>query len=438
MLHQFKKHIEINFPFLKEAKLLIAISGGIDSVVLSELLHQLHFDISLAHCNFQLRGKESNNDEIFTKEFAKQLNVNIFTIKFNTNTFSKENKQSIQVTARNLRYVWFQELIKEHHFNYVLTAHQADDNLETFLINISRGTGLEGLTGIPAINKNIIRPLLPFSRDEIMTFAKENAISWREDQSNQETKYLRNKIRHQITPVLKEINPNLVDSFQKTTLYLQESHQIINDRIEDIRSKILTKEKEVVQLSIAAIQKLSNPKAYLYWLLKDYGFSEWEDVTNLLKAQSGKKVFSKTHQLLKDRDFLLLTKKRNTSKKRASFLIPKNTLEITTPIPLKLEQISEKATLQKESIYVNESLLKFPLIIRKWEHGDYFYPLGMQGKKKLSKYFKDEKISLLEKENIWLLCSAENEIIWIIKHRQDKRFASKDAATNNLKISIHE
>ncbi len=438
MLHQFKKHIEINFHFLKEAKLLIAISGGIDSVVLSELLHQLQFDISLAHCNFQLRGKESNNDEIFTKEFAKQLNVNIFTKKFNTNTFSKENKQSIQVTARNLRYAWFQKLIKEHHFNYVLTAHQADDNLETFLINISRGTGLEGLTGIPAINKNIIRPLLPFSRDEIMAFAKENAISWREDQSNQETKYLRNKIRHQITPILKEINPNLVDSFQKTTLYLQESNQIINDRIEDIRSKILTKKKEVIQLSIAAIQKLSNPKAYLYWLLKDYGFSEWEDVTNLLKAQSGKKVFSKTHQLLKDRDFLLLTKKRNTSKKRTSFSIPKNTLEITTPIPLKLEQISEKITLQKESIYVNESLLKFPLIIRKWEHGDYFYPLGMQGKKKLSKYFKDEKISLLEKENIWLLCSAENEIIWIIKHRQDKRFASKDTATNNLKISIYE
>ena len=200
MLQKLAKHIDEQFPFLKEKKLLVAISGGVDSVVLTHLLHQLHFNISLAHCNFNLRGTESDLDEVFVKELGESLNIQTFTTHFNTNKYAVKNKLSTQLAARELRYNWFNSLSQENIFDYILTAHHADDNLETFIINLSRGTGLEGLTGIPPINENIVRPLLVFPREEIVTFAKNNNIEWREDKSNAETKYLRNKIRHQPSP----------------------------------------------------------------------------------------------------------------------------------------------------------------------------------------------------------------------------------------------
>ena len=223
MLQKFKEHINSNFPFLKDKKLLIAISGGLDSIVLHQLLNDLNFDISLAHCNFSLRDKESDLDEEFVKNLSQKSYNQIFTIKFDTNKFAQKNKFSTQIAARELRYIWFQELVENHNFDFVLTAHHADDNLETFLINLTRGTGLDGFTGIPKKNGNIIRPLLPFSRNEISEYAKTNKIDWREDASNASTKYIRNKIRHQIVPVLKEINPNLLDTFTKTTENLKES-----------------------------------------------------------------------------------------------------------------------------------------------------------------------------------------------------------------------
>ena len=216
MVQKFKEHININFPFLKDKKLLIAISGGVDSVILTHLFSELNFDISLAHCNFQLREKESDLDEEFVKLLSQKTSNQIFTIKFDTEKFASKNKFSIQIAARELRYNWFQKIIKKHSFDYVLTAHHADDNLETFLINLTRGSGLDGFTGIPRINGNIVRPLLAFSREEILAYAKTNTIDWREDASNATTKYIRNKIRHKVLPVLKEINPNLLETFAKT------------------------------------------------------------------------------------------------------------------------------------------------------------------------------------------------------------------------------
>jgi tRNA(Ile)-lysidine synthase len=433
MLQKFKDHIQINFPFLKDKKLLIAISGGLDSVILTKLFSELNFDISLAHCNFQLRGEESNLDEEFVKKISQKLSNQIFTIKFNTKEFSKNQKFSTQIAARELRYNWFQELIEQHKFDFVLTAHHADDNLETFLINLSRGTGLDGFTGIPKINGNIVRPLLAFSREEISTYAKANNIEWREDTSNASTKYIRNKIRHQIVPVLKEINPNLLETFAKTSKNLQESKQIIEDRIADISEKVIESEKMTLKVDIGEINQLSNPKAYLYQLLKEYNFTEWNDVYNLLSAQLGKQVFSKTHRLLKDREFLLLKRKiEDENHQEKIYFVAENEREVTNPIPLVFKNVDQKSTEAKQHIYVDKKLLKYPLIVRKRKTGDYLYPLGMRGKKKLNKYFKDEKFSLLEKENTWLLCTAENEIIWVINHRQDKRFVND----NNLKISI--
>jgi tRNA(Ile)-lysidine synthase len=437
MLQKFKKHININFPFLKDKKLLIAISGGVDSVVLTHLLHELNFDISLAHCNFQLREKESDLDEEFIELLSQKTSNQIFKIKFDTEQFALKNKLSTQIAARELRYNWFQEVIKKHNFDYVLTAHHADDNLETFLINLTRGSGLDGFTGIPKINGNIVRPLLAFSREEILAYAKINTINWREDASNATTKYIRNKIRHKVLPVLKEINPNLLETFAKTLENLQESKQIIEDRIADISSEVINSENNILKINIDKINQLSNPKAYLYQLLKDYNFTEWNDVYNLLSAQSGKHVFSKTHRLLKDREYLLLSENLiSNAIEQEKFLIDENQSKILHPIHLNFEVVQQKSAENKQTIYVDKDLLKYPLIVRKWENGDYLYPLGMQGKKKLSKYFKDEKFSLLDKENTWLLCNAENEIIWVLNHRQDSRLSLKKTSKNILKITL--
>jgi tRNA(Ile)-lysidine synthase len=436
MLLKLSNIIAKNFPFLKDKKLLIAISGGIDSVVLTHLLSTLNFNISLAHCNFHLREKESDLDEVFVKELAQKLAIGCFTTSFETEKVAKEKKESTQITARNLRYTWFQEIVKEHHFDYVLTAHHADDNLETFLINLTRGSGLDGFTGIPEINENIVRPLLKFSREEVLFFAKENKIFWREDQSNASTKYIRNKIRHGVLPVLKEINPSLLETFSKTVENLQESKQIIEDRIADISKKVIQTEITILKIDISKINNLSNPKAYLHQLLRSYNFTEWSDVYNLLSAQSGKQVFSKTHRLLKDRDFLILSPKSLSPISEIKLKIEESTLEILKPIHLIFEDIKQKSKENKQTIYVDKNLLKYPLIVRKRENGDYFCPLGMQGKKKLSKYFKDEKFSLFEKENTWLLCTAENEIIWVINHRQDKRFSINEHTKKAHKILV--
>ena len=258
MQQKLTNHINTKFPFLKDKKLLIAISGGVDSVVLTYLLSVLNFDISLAHCNFKLRGKESDLDEEFILKLGGKLNIKTFTTQFSTNKFAQKNKLSTQIAARKLRYNWFESLVKKHQFDFVLTAHHADDNLETFLINLTRGTGLDGLTGIPEINGNVVRPLIPFSRDEIIDFAKENHIKWREDQSNASTKYIRNKIRHQVIPVLKEINPSVLETFAKTTNHLKESQQILAEKkSEDFKESFINEKKANFEKDVEIV-KLKN------------------------------------------------------------------------------------------------------------------------------------------------------------------------------------
>lgn len=440
MQQKLTNHINTKFPFLKDKKLLIAISGGVDSVVLTHLLSVLNFDISLAHCNFKLREKVSDLDEEFVLKLGEKLNIKTFTTQFETNKFVQENKLSTQIAARELRYNWFESLVNKHQFEYVLTAHHADDNLETFLINLSRGTGLDGLTGIPEINGNILRPLIPFSRNEIIDFAKENHIDWREDQSNASTKYIRNKIRHQVVPILKEINPSVLETFAKTTNHLKESQQIIEDRIQEVSKEIIQKDfstsLEMTKLNIDKINQLSNPKAYLYQFLKDCNFTEWNDVFKLLSAQSGKQVFSKTHVLLKDRNFLILTKNSFSTKQETIVEIIENTTEIKNPIHLKFETVKNPSLHSKEIIFLDKNELNFPLKLRKWENGDVFYPSGMIGKKKISKYFKDEKLSLIDKQNTWLLCNNNDSIIWIVGYRLDNRFIAKKESNSVLKISL--
>jgi len=440
LLLDFQKHIDTNFSFLKNKKLLIAISGGVDSVVLTHLLNQLNFDVALAHCNFRLRGNASNLDEAFVQNLAKILQNNYYVTTFETEIYAIKNKISIQMAARDLRYTWFDQLIKKQDFDYLLTAHHADDNLETFLINLSRGTGLEGLTGIPAINNQLIRPLLPFTRKEIETFANNNNISWQEDLSNAETKYLRNKLRHDVIPLLKEITPNLLESFAKTIEHLKGSKQIVRDRIHEIKKEVTIATDKNLKFKIRNLKSLNNPKAYLFEILNSYGFTEWDDVLNLLEAQSGKQVFSKTHRLIKDREYLILDKINIEHLLNIYKINESDTNFKVQNLKFKIQNSSwndfkDLEKNDKNVIYIDKSLLTFPLTVRKWGKGDYFYPLGMRGKKKLSKYFKDEKLSVLDKENIWLLCS-NNDIVWVINHRQDERFKIIKSTKNILKIEI--
>lgn len=435
MLNAFQNHLNSQLTFLNEGKLLIAISAGVDSVVLTHLCKKLKLNFALAHCNFNLRGKESDADEDFVLQLAKALHLEVFIESFDTEVFAQEHKLSIQMAARKLRYDWFEALSAQLNFDTILTAHHADDNLETFLINFTRGTGLEGLTGIPEVNGKFVRPLLPFSREAIEAYAKENNIKWRDDSSNASTKYLRNKLRHDVIPILKQINPSLLQSFKNTINNLQDARDIVDDRIESLfKEGILKITPNGYKLSIFEIKKFKNIKAYLYRFFNAYGFNEWDDILNLLDAQSGKQVFSEKWRLIKDRDFLLLTK--NKTDDRESISISETDKEIETPLGIlffrEADAISEK---EPQSIYLDKQTLNFPLIIRKWEQGDVFYPLGMKGKKKLGKYFKDEKYSLLDKENTWLLCS-ENNIVWIIGKRPDDRFKVTEITKQILKIEL--
>lgn len=437
MLQKFQEHINLQFSFLKSKKVLIAISGGVDSVVLTHLLYNAGVEIELAHCNFRLRGKEADKDALFVQKLAEELELNVYIKEFDTELFAEKNGLSIQMAARKLRYDWFNEIITENNLQSIATAHHLDDNLETFLINFTRGTGLEGLTGIPERNGKIVRPLLVFSRVEIEDYAKENNILWREDASNAETKYVRNKIRHQIVPLLKELNSSLLNSFKTTTQNLQQSQQIIDDSISKIKKSGISNEgKNFIKLNIQKLKELSNPKAYLYELLKEYGFTEWNDITDLLEAQSGKQIYSDTHRLVKDRDHFLLERLKKTAKNDC-FLIKNEQKSLKTAnFTICISEIDElKTTHEKSIIYVDGNLLKYPLQIRKRQEGDYFYPFGMQGKKKLSKFFKDEKFSLIDKENTWLLCS-DNKIVWVINHRLDDRFKVSNNTKNIVQIAI--
>jgi len=437
MLKSFKKHIDKNLDFLKRGKILIAISGGLDSVVLTKLCHELDLNISLAHCNFNLRGNESDVDEEFVLQLAEDIEIKVFIENFDTETFAKDHKLSTQMAARALRYHWFQELTEQLHFDYILTGHHADDNLETFLINLSRGTGLDGLTGIPEINGNIVRPLLNFSRKDLENYALENKIAWREDSSNTSNKYLRNKLRHDVIPVLKDVNPQLLQNFKKTQSFLQDSKTIVNDRVEKVIETVVSKmSADEIHFSIPKIKELSSPKVYLYEILKEYQFTEWEDVSNLLDAQSGKQVVSSTHRLLKNRDELILTHLLTVENKEVGTVLEDDKQVETLLGKLVFEKTKQLTSSNNATIFVDKDLLNYPLTLRKWQKGDYFYPFGMENKKKLSKFFKDEKISMLEKEYIWLLCSND-DIIWIINHRADNRFKVTNTTQHILKISLH-
>jgi len=390
-------------------------------------------DFVLVHCNFGLRGTESDGDERFVIDLAKGFGKTYQVKTFDTMEYVETHKVSVQMAARELRYHWFKGLMQVNNIDYLVTAHHADDDIETFIINLSRGTGIKGLTGIPVKSNDILRPLMPFSRMQILSFARSKDIEWREDKSNEETKYLRNKVRHQIVPLLKELHPTFLDNFKSTQEFLYQTALIYDNHITQLKEDLFEKEGDVIRISIKALSGLNPMNAYIYGLFRDYGFTEWNDVSELVHAMSGKEVRSKTHRLIKDREVLLLAKIGTDNQNK--FQIEGTDEEVQDPIHLAIRSVDKIEETSPGVLYVDKETLKYPMTLRKWEKGDYFYPLGMHGRKKLSKYFKDEKVNIVAKENQWLLCS-NNDIVWVVGKRADERFKITEKTKHIVKIVL--
>ena len=436
MYNSFKDLIKSEYPYLCTSKLLLAVSGGLDSVILAHLCHDAKLDFAIMHCNFNLRGEESDQDENFVVDLADSLDVEVYTQSFDTLKFAENSGISVQMAARDLRYQWFEELRTSLQYDYILTAHHANDNVETFFINLIRGTGPEGLTGINRDANYIIRPLLAYTREELEAFAEEKKYVWREDSSNASDKYMRNKIRHHLVPLMQELNPQFLNSFAKTQEYLSDSLDLVEDYMSLLYPKVIQKDTYGYSLDIPFLQKIPHRKQVLYQLLKSFGFTEWNDVYELLEAQPGKMVFSESHRLIKDRDKLILTEKSRKPEDQEYRLSREEELVMIPDVgTFHISEVDKMEKPSKNCIYVPASKLQFPLSIRKWKKGDFFHPFGMKGRKKLSDYFKDEKFSLPEKENTWILCSGE-DIVWIISHRADNRFAVENTDENILKICL--
>ncbi len=434
MIEKFQSHLAKNLGFLSGKKLLLAISGGIDSMVMLDVFTKSGYEISMAHCNFQLRGAESVADEKWVRDYAAQHQIPIFVTHFDTKAFAEDYKLSTQVAARELRYNWFYELLDTHNFDYVLTAHHADDNLETFLINLSRGTGLDGLIGIPQQNDRIVRPLLVFNRSEIEHYAQSNKIQWREDSSNASDNYLRNKIRHNLVPILKDLHPDFLVSFAKTQQYLQQSQQLVEDAVVMVYQQVAQDANDEIHFNLKKLKQLPNYRSYLYQWLKEFGFTAWDDIYDLAESQSGKQILAPDYRLLKNRDFFIL-RPLDKETQPQEFWIEKDA-QVNIPLKLTFSKSEAQSGSSNSVIFVDEEKLEFPLLLRRRKEGDVFLPAGMDGQsKKLSKFFKDEKFSLIEKENAWLLCSG-NQIVWVIGHRADERFKPTTTTKQILKIAL--
>ncbi len=442
MQEKFDAFISENNLFCKTDRILIAISGGLDSVVLATLMKNSKYDVTLAHCNFHLREEESNRDEEFVRNWAKENNIKLFVKEFDTYQYMKDNKLSLEMAARDLRYEWFNSLMQEHDFTYLATAHHLDDSIETFFINLLRGTGIAGLHGIQVKNDKIVRPLLFATREEITEYAKKNNISHVEDSTNAETKFTRNKIRHNLFPILKEINPNFEIALKKDIEYLKDTETIFRKEIEKAKQEIIETDNELIKLNIFKLKALNPIKIYLYEIISEYGFNETNtiDILSCLDETSGKQFFSKTHRLIKDREYIFINKIKNNSTNEF-FLINQEQGSLIHPLKMQIEILKDlkfvNISKEKNIAMLDADLVKFPLILRKWRQGDSFVPFGMRKEKKLSDYFTANKYSLLDKENQWILCSEE-KIIWLIGERIDDRFRISNATKNILKIELEK
>ena len=382
-----------------------------------------------AHCNFHLRGEESDRDENFVKKWCKSIDIPFTSINFDTKQYAVDRKISIEMAARELRYNWFETLRRHHQADFIAVAHHKDDSVETVLLNLIRGTGIKGLTGISPKNGYIVRPLLGISRSEIEKYISERDIPYVTDSTNNEDLYLRNALRLNVLPILEKLNPSVKDTIYRTSKNVTEAEKVYSDSIQKAIKKAFNDNK----IDINVLKHTASPRSVLFELLTPYNFtpSTIEDISESINSISGKIFFSergsysenKKYRLIKDRNSFLLNVVNETNNENETYFIEKGINEINIPINIKIKKLSSSADIafNKHTIYIDADKIKYPLVLRKWRSGDWFIPFGMKGRKKLSDYFTDRKFSLKDKEDAWLLASGD-DIVWIVGERNDDRF----------------
>ncbi|HSZ85563.1 MAG TPA: tRNA lysidine(34) synthetase TilS [Puia sp.] len=450
---KFTEFIAEQDLFQPKDKLLLAVSGGVDSVVLCELCYQSGFDFIIAHCNFQLRGEENERDENFVRGLAQKYDKEILVKKFDTKDYADEHKVSIQVAARELRYNWFKEIVDswqltdDRHptinyqplaINYILIAHHLNDNIETLLMNFFKGTGITGLHGILSKQRKIIRPLLFAKKEELKKFAEENDLKWVEDSSNESDKYSRNYLRHNIIPALTEIYPNLTDNLANNIDRFKEIEILYHQSIGQHKKDLLEKKGNEIHIPVLKLKKTVPLSTIVYEIIKDYNFSpqQVDEVVNLLDSESGKYIQSSTHRIIKNRKWIIIAP--NDSSEAENIIIEGVGRWPLVAGELQIEKFpitNFKLQTENNIASVDADKISFPLLLRKWKQGDYFYPLGMRKKKKLARFFIDNKLSKTDKEKIWVLESTK-KIAWIVGMRIDDRFKITPQTKNILNIEM--
>ncbi|WP_185859498.1 tRNA lysidine(34) synthetase TilS [Blattabacterium cuenoti] len=436
--HVFLEKIRKYFSFQIKKKVCVAVSGGLDSMVLINVLLDLsNIELEAAHCNFTLRNKESNEDEVFIRKFCAKKSIICHVKKFDTLNFSKKNKFSIQMAARKLRYDWFSELLKNNLYEYIVLAHHLNDSIETFFLNILRGTGIKGLLGIPKKNEKFIRPLSDFTKEEILHYAKIKNIKWRSDSSNQETKYLRNQIRL-ILSQFSSFSSFFYKGFKKTIDHLHDENFLIEEKIKKVYHEITLEKKDdpfFWKVECHKIKKLKPLSFYLFKLFSQYGFDDVKSLKSLIYAQSGKQLISKKYRIIKNRNNWILISNELLSENKNKTYVIQDFKNVCLPIDIKFF-FNPKKEDRKKMFLVDFEKIQFPLLLRTWKKGDFFFPFKMKGKKKLSKYYKEKKFSLLEKEQTWLLINGNGYIILIVGNRLDDRFKITEKTKKILGIKI--
>jgi len=439
MLDKFQSFIREKELISSKSSVLLAISGGVDSMVMEHLFHNSPYNYAIAHCNFNLRGKESDGDEQFVRSLAKHRNIEFHTCKFETETYAKEKGISVQMAARELRFNWFEELANAHSYRNITIASHKSDELETILINITRGTGIAGLHGISPKKGKIIRPLLFAGKNEILDFAKNKNIQYREDSSNTSSKYVRNRIRNEVIPILKEINPSIEENTSKNISNIRAVETIYRTAIKDKWDEIASKTTSGFKIKIDQLLELSSIETWLYEWLRPFGFnsSHISDLVKTLIGQPGKRFCSATHQLVKDREHIILSP---LSQLDNTVSIEANMRELAEPVKIKAETLKANGfsiPTELDTACIDKELLQFPLTLRNWKEGDYFHPLGMKGRKKLSDFLIDEKISLTEKDRTFVITSAK-EVVWVVGHRLDERYKVTESTKHIYKMQLTE